>query len=100
MGADPYTTNALLKKALTDIGQIDAAGGIATKVVVPIPPVVSATANVGKLVWAKDPEALLKRTSKASRSSARAAAAIKKLYLSKGFTLTLLHAPRPEPGRG
>ena len=45
VGVDPYTTNPILKKALTDIGQIDAAGGIAAKVVVPIPMVVSGTAT-------------------------------------------------------
>jgi hypothetical protein len=72
VGANPYTSNPLLKKALVDIGKIDKAGSIVTKVVVPIPPVVSVTAKAGNLVWGLDPEALLK-----------------KLYLSKGFTLTL-----------
>jgi hypothetical protein len=57
---DPYTSNQVLKKALTDVAEIDAAGGIAAKVVVPIPAVVSGTANVGGLVWGKDPEELLK----------------------------------------
>jgi hypothetical protein len=57
---DPYTSNPVLRKALDDIAQIDAAGGIAAKVVVPIPMVVGTTANVGSLVWGKDPEALLK----------------------------------------
>jgi hypothetical protein len=60
VGADPYTTNATLRKALEDIGRVDAAGGIAAKVVVPIPMIVSTTASVGGLVWGKDPEALLK----------------------------------------
>jgi hypothetical protein len=57
---DPYTSNEVLKKALTDVAEIDAAGNIAAKVVVPIPGVVGATASVGGLVWGKDPEALLK----------------------------------------
>jgi hypothetical protein len=57
---DPYTSNAVLKKALTDVAEIDAAGGIAAKVVVPIPMVVGTTASVGGLVWGKDPEELLK----------------------------------------
>jgi hypothetical protein len=57
---DPYTSNEVLKKALTDVAEIDAAGGIAAKVVVPIPMVVGATASVGGLVWGKDPEELLK----------------------------------------
>jgi hypothetical protein len=57
---DPYTSNKVLRKALADIGKIDSAGGIAAKVVVPVPMVVSATASVGNLVWGKDPEELLK----------------------------------------
>jgi hypothetical protein len=60
VGADPYTTNPVLRKALEDIGRVDAAGGIAAKVVVPIPTLVSTTASVGGLVWGKDPEELLK----------------------------------------
>jgi hypothetical protein len=57
---DPYTSNPVLRKALEDVAEIDAAGGIAAKVVVPIPGVVGTTASVGGLVWGKDPEALLK----------------------------------------
>ena len=89
VGADPYTTNAVLKKALTDIGKIDAAGSIATKVVLPIPPVVSTTANVGNLVWSKDPEALLKENEAKFGALGVSSQVIKQLYLSKGFTLTL-----------
>jgi hypothetical protein len=88
IGADPYTTNPILKKALTDIGQIDAAGGIAAKVVVPIPMVVSSTATVGNLVWAKDPEELLKMNEATLKSMGVGADSIKKLYVSKGFTLS------------
>jgi hypothetical protein len=60
LGVDPYTTNPVLKKALDDIGEIDAAGSIATKVVLPIPGVVGMTATVSGLVWSKDPEELRK----------------------------------------
>ena len=60
LGVDPYTTNTVLQTALADIAKIDAAGGIAAKVVVPIPMVVSTTATVNNLVWGKDPEELLK----------------------------------------
>lgn len=90
VGADPYTTNPILKKALTDIGQIDAAGGIAAKVAVPIPPVVSGTAKVGALVWGKDPQELLKINEQNLKEAGVGADTIKKLSLSKGFTLTLL----------
>jgi hypothetical protein len=89
VGADPYTTNPVLRKALADIGKIDSAGSIVTKVVVPIPPVVGATANVGGLVWAKDPEALLKENEAAFAAAGAPPDAIKALYRSKGFTLTL-----------
>jgi len=57
---DPYSRNPILQKALIDIAQIDAAGGVATKVVVPIPTVVSTTSTVGGLVWGQDPEAVRK----------------------------------------
>jgi hypothetical protein len=89
VGADPYTTNPILKKALVDIGRIDAAGNIATKVVMPIPPIVTATASVGGLVWSKDPDELLKQNDAQFRALGVSDADIKKLYQSKGFTLTL-----------
>jgi hypothetical protein len=89
VGADPYTSNPILKKALIDIGRIDKAGGMAAKIVVPIPPIVSGTATAGKLVWAKDPEALLKENEQKLKEMGVGADVIKQLYLSKGFTLTL-----------
>jgi hypothetical protein len=60
LGVDPYSTNPVLRKALEDIGTIDAAGGIAAKAVVPIPSVVGKAADVSELVWGKDPEELRK----------------------------------------
>ena len=57
---DPYSRNPMLQNALLEVAKIDAAGSIATKVVVPIPRVVSATSTVGGLVWGQDPEALRK----------------------------------------
>ncbi len=89
VGANPYTSNPILKKALIDIGKIDKAGSIAAKVVVPIPPVVSVTAKAGNLVWGMDPEALLKQNEQQLRALGVGDDVIKKLYLSKGFTLTL-----------
>lgn len=89
VGVDPYTTNPVLKKALTDFGKVDAAGGLAAKIVVPVPMVVSGTASVGNLVWGKDPEELLKLNEQKLKSVGAGDAAIKKLYLSKGFTLSL-----------
>jgi len=78
----------VLKKALQDIGKIDAAGGLATKIVVPIPPIVTGTAAVGGMVWGTDPEALLKSNEQKLTAIGAGAPVIKKLYLSKGFTLT------------
>jgi hypothetical protein len=89
VGADPYTTNPILKKALVDIGQIDAAGNLATKIVVPIPFVVTGTATVGGLVWSKDPEELRKINERQLKEMGVGGDTIKQLYLSKGFTLTL-----------
>jgi hypothetical protein len=90
VGVDPYTSNPILKKALTDLGKIDAAGGLAAKIAVPIPPVVSSTATVGNLVWSQDPEALLKANEKKLADLGVSGDVIKKLYVSKGFTLSLM----------
>jgi hypothetical protein len=57
---DPYSRNPMLQSALLEVAKIDAAGAIATKVVVPIPRVVSTTSTVGGLVWGQDPEAVRK----------------------------------------
>ncbi len=89
VGVDPYTTNPILKKALSDIAKVDKAGGLAAKIVVPVPMVVSGTAKVGALVWAKDPEELLKLNEQRLTETGASAAVIKQLYVSKGFTLTL-----------
>jgi hypothetical protein len=89
VGVDPYTTNPILKKALTDLGKIDTAGSIAAKVVVPIPMVVSGTATVGNLVWGQDPEALLKMNEQKFKEIGVGGDTVKQLYLSKGFTLSL-----------
>ena len=89
VGADPYTTNPVLKKALADIGKVDAAGGLAAKIVVPIPMVVSGTATVGNLVWGKDPEELMKLNEAKLQQIGVSPDVVKQLYLSKGFTLTL-----------
>ncbi len=89
VGADPYTTNPVLKKALVDIGKVDAAGGLAAKIAVPIPMVVSGTAAVGNLVWSQDPEALLKLNEQRLKETGVDGKTIKQLYLSKGFSLTL-----------
>lgn len=89
VGVDPYTTNPILKKALLDIAKVDKAGGLAAKIVVPVPMVVTGTAKVGALVWAKDPEELLKLNEQRLTETGVSAAVIKQLYVSKGFTLTL-----------
>jgi hypothetical protein len=89
VGVDPYTTNPILKEALEDVAKVDAAGGIATKLLLPIPMVVGTTATVGHLVWGKDPEELMKHNEGRLRELGAGGDTIRRLYLSKGFTLTL-----------
>jgi hypothetical protein len=60
LGVDPYSTNPLLAQALLDVARVDAAGRVAAKIAMPIPPIVGMTAKVGELVWGKDPEELRK----------------------------------------
>jgi hypothetical protein len=64
VGVDPYSSNKVLRDALQGIGKVDAAGGLAAKIAVPIPMVVTTTASVSNLVWGKDPEELRKMLEK------------------------------------
>jgi len=88
VGADPYTTNQVLFAALKDIGRIDAAGGIATKVVLPVPAIVTTSASVGDLVWGKDPEELRKINEERLKALGVSHADAQRLFLNRGYTLT------------
>ncbi|MGD8895754.1 MAG: hypothetical protein PVJ73_06945 [Acidobacteriota bacterium] len=85
---DPYSRNPVLQKALIEIAKIDAAGGIATKVVVPIPTVVSTTSTVGGLVWGKDPEALRKSNEAGLRALGVSEEVAAGFFRNDAFTLT------------
>jgi len=88
VAADPYTTNPVLFEALKDIGRVDAAGAIATKVVVPIPAVVTTSASVGSLVWGKDPEELRKINEGRLKALGVPQAAAQRFFQNRGYTLT------------
>jgi len=88
LGVDPYTTNPVLKQALGDIGEIDAAGSIATKVVLPIPGVVGMTATVSGLVWGKDPEELRKLNEQRLKELGVPDATATQLFLNSAMTLS------------
>jgi hypothetical protein len=88
VGVDPYTTNAVLRKALEDIGKVDAAGSIATKVVLPIPAVVGMTSTVGGLVWGQDPEAVRKINEERLRALTVSDAVAQQLFANPHLTLT------------
>jgi hypothetical protein len=88
VGVDPYTTNAVLRKALDDFGQVDAAGSIATKVVLPIPAVVGMTATVSGLVWGKDPEELRKINEQRLKELGVPGDAAQRLFRNSAMTLS------------
>jgi hypothetical protein len=88
LGVDPYTTNPVLRKALDDIGEIDAAGSIATKVVLPVPGVVGMTATVSGLVWGKDPEELRKLNEQRLKELGVPGDTAKQLFLNSAMTLS------------
>jgi hypothetical protein len=85
---DPYSRNPVLQKALIAIAQIDAVGGIAAKVVVPIPTVVSTTSTVGGLVWGKDPEALRKTNEAGLKALGVSEEVSSKFFRNDAFTIT------------
>lgn len=89
VGADPYTTNQVLFEALKDIGRIDAAGNIATKVVLPIPAIVTTSASVGDLVWGKDPEELRKINEGRVKALGVPQADAQRFFQNRGYTLTM-----------
>lgn len=89
VGADPYTTNPVLKDALERIAAVDAAGGIATSVVVPIPPIVGTTAKVGDLVWGTDPEELRKLNESRARDIGATSDDAGAFFRNRAFTLTM-----------
>jgi hypothetical protein len=88
VGADPYTTNQVLFDALKEIGRIDAAGSIATKVILPIPAVVTTSAHVGDLVWSKDPEELRKLNEGRLKALGVTPADAQRFFQNRGYTLT------------
>jgi hypothetical protein len=88
VGADPYTTNPVLLQALKELGRIDAAGSIATKVVVPIPAVMTTSASVGDLVWGKDPEELRKINEGRLKALGVTQADAQRFFQNRGYTLT------------
>jgi hypothetical protein len=87
--ADPYTTNVVLRNALKSIAKVDTAGSIVTKVVVPIPAVVGATAAVGDLVWSKDPEALRKLNEERVEALGASEKTASAFFRNGWYTLTL-----------
>jgi hypothetical protein len=88
VGADPYTTNQVLFEALREMGRIDAAGTIATRVVIPIPAIVTTSASVGDLVWGKDPEELRKLNEERLKGLGVTQANAQRFFQNRGYTLT------------
>ena len=89
LGVDPYTTNPILHKALVDVGKIDTAGSIATKIVLPVPVLVSGTATLGGLVWSKDPEALRKINEARLAEIGVSKAGASRYFANGNYTLTM-----------
>jgi len=85
---DPYSRNPVLQSALLEVAKIDAAGAIVTKVVIPIPPVVSITSTAGALVWGQDPEALRKANETGLKAIGVADEIADAFFRNDAFTLT------------
>jgi len=89
VGADPYTTNPVLKAELERVAAVDAAGGIAASIVVPVPPIIGTTADIGDLVWGTDPEELRKLNESRARDVKAPAEAADAFFRNRNFTLTM-----------
>lgn len=89
IGADPYTTNPVLKDALERVAAIDVAGGIVTSIAVPIPPIVGTTADIGDLVWGTDPEELRKLNEKRARDLSASREGFDAFFRNRAYTLTM-----------
>jgi hypothetical protein len=89
IGADPYTTNPVLREALEEVAAVDAAGSIVTSVVIPIPPVVSMTSDVGDLVWGRDSEELRKLNEARVRELKTSEDGFKAFFRNFTYTLTM-----------
>lgn len=89
VGADPYTTNPVLRDALESVAKVDVAGGIAAKVAVPIPPLVGTTADIGQLVWGRDPEELRKLNEARAREIGASQDGARAFFRNRAFTLTM-----------
>jgi hypothetical protein len=88
LGVDPYSSNLVLRRALEDVGKADAAGSIATRIVLPVPMLVGTTATVSNLVWGKDPEELRKVNEQRLAELGVDKDVASELLRSKAFTLT------------
>jgi len=89
VGTDPYTTNPVLKAELERVATVDAAGGIATSIVVPIPPLLGTTADIGNLVWGTDPEELRKLNERRAREIGASSDGANAFFRNGAFTLTM-----------
>jgi hypothetical protein len=89
VGADPYTTNPVLREALESVAAADVAGRVVTSVVVPIPPLVGTTAKVGDLVWGRDPEELRKLNEERVREMGASDDGARAFFRNRAFTLTM-----------
>lgn len=101
VGADPYTRNPELRAALEDVAKVDAAGSIATKFVVVVPPLIGTTADIGDLVWGRDPEEVRKLNEQRARELGVSSDDAGAFFRNPLYTLTMqtrivaaLHAVR------
>ncbi len=89
VGADPYTTNPVLKAELERVATVDAAGAVATSIAIPIPPLIGTTADVGHLVWGTDPEELRKLNETRTREIGASSDGANAFFRNRAFTLTM-----------
>jgi hypothetical protein len=94
VGADPYTTNAVLAKQLDDLARAAFAGGVSLDVALAVSTAgvataISATATVSNLVWDKSPEDIRTINEKKLAAMGVGADTVRAFVTNRWFTPTL-----------
>jgi hypothetical protein len=88
LGVDPYSRNEVLQDELHRVAQISGTVGKVTKMLLPMPAMVSAAQNVSNLVWSLSPTDLLIQNEETMQGLGYRKKEIKTFFSNRAFTPT------------